>query len=103
MIRIREVVMKTTNTVGGILKSTQEKVDLCNPTYHPLLDKAALKAVSKTVAAIDKVLVGERKISVNLGGLLLKLKSELNAHFDKSGRSAPSPYQVRLPSLSIFD
>lgn len=93
--------MKTTNTVGGILKSTQEKVDLCNPTYHPLINKAALKAVSKTVAAIDKVLVGERKLSVNLGGLLLKLKNELNAHFDKSGRSAPSPYQVKVAFHSL--
>ncbi len=92
--------MSTPRIVGGTEKSTQEKVALYNPTYHPLIDKTVLKTVSKTVLAIEKVLVGERKLSVNFGGLLLKLKNELNTHFEKSGRSAPSPYQVKMAFLS---
>lgn len=82
------------STVSGSLKPAQAKVALSKTTYHPLINQAVLKAVSRTVTAIDKVLVGERKLSVNLGGLLAKLKGEFSTHLKKSGNS-PSDYQVK--------
>ncbi|MCB9025456.1 MAG: hypothetical protein H6625_03990 [Bdellovibrionaceae bacterium] len=81
--------------VSGSLKSAkQAKVALSKTTYKPLVNQALLKAVSKTVNAIDKVLVGERKLSVNLGGLLAKLKGEFSIHLKKVEKP-PSDYQIK--------
>lgn len=83
------------STVSGSLKSAkQAKVALSKTTYKPLVNQALLKAVSKTVNAIDKVLVGERNLSINLGGLLSKLKGEFSTHLKKV-ESPPSDYQIK--------
>lgn len=62
--------------------------------YHPLITPSVVKAVSKTVNAIDRALIGERTLSVNLGGLLAKLKGEIIAHLSISGQT--SSYQAKV-------
>lgn len=56
--------------------------------------RAVLKSVSKTVAAIDKALLSERRIAVNLGGLLAKLQGEIISHLTGSGQT--SSYQAKM-------
>lgn len=86
---------------SGSLKPAQAKVALSKTTYHPLINQAVLKAVSKTVTAIDKILIGERKLSVNLVSLLAKLKDELSTHLKKTGNS-PSDFQVKTAFHNSF-
>lgn len=68
--------------------------NLVNTAYSPLITPAVLKAVAKTVKDIDKVLVSERSLSVNLGGLLAKLKGEISSHLNVSEQK--KPYQARV-------
>lgn len=76
---------KTIKGVGGA-KATQLKAELIKTAYSPLITPAVLKAVDKTVTAIDKALTGERKFSINIGGLLAQLKSGIKTHLKESGR-----------------
>lgn len=62
--------------------------------YSPLITPTVLKSVSKTVAAIDKALLSERRIAVNLGGLLAKLQGEIATHLTASSKA--SPYQAKV-------
>ncbi len=88
--------MKTSNTDAGFRKknAVKEIVASTIATYHPLINNAVLKATAKTIASIDKVLLGERTLSVSLGELLGKLKNEIAAHLKKSGVRV-SDFQVR--------
>lgn len=89
----KTAVRRTKSTANGA-KSIQAKVALNKTTYNPLITPAVLKAVSKTVTAIDRALVVERRFSVNLGGLLAKLKSEISTHLESTGNK--SPYQAKV-------
>jgi hypothetical protein len=62
--------------------------------YSPLITPAVLKSVSKTVTAIDKALLSERRIAVNLGGLLAKLQGEIATHLTASSKA--SPHQAKV-------
>lgn len=84
---------KTLKAVSGA-KATQLKAELTKTAFGPLITPAVLKAVSKTVAAIDRVLLSERRIAVNLGGLLAKLKGEIATHLKVSGQT--SEYQAKV-------
>lgn len=64
------------------------------PMFHPLITPAVLKSVSKTVTAIDKAFLSERRIAVNLGGLLAKLQGEIITHLTVSGQA--SSYQAKV-------
>jgi len=79
---------KTIKAVSGA-KATQLKAELTKTTYSPLITPAVLKAVSKTVNAIDKALTSERKFSVNIGGLLAQLKSGIKSHLKASVGRVP--------------
>nr|BFD65946.1 hypothetical protein HAGR004_09680 [Bdellovibrio sp. HAGR004] len=64
------------------------------PVFHPLITPSVVKSVSKTVAAIDKAFLSERRIAVNLGGLLAKLQGEIITHLTVSGQA--SSYQAKV-------
>lgn len=89
----RPVSNKTLKAVGGA-KATQLNAGLTKTAYGPLITPSVVKAVSKTVAAIDKALLSERRIAVNLGGLLAKLQGEITAHLVSSGQA--SSYQAKV-------
>lgn len=76
------------------VRGTSKSTAAVSSSYNPLITKAVQKAVKKTVAAIDKVLAGEKKASVNLGGLLAKLKSEIATHLVSAG--VTSEYQTKV-------
>lgn len=62
-------------------------------SYYPLITNEVIKAVTKTVSAIDKILIGEKKASINLGELLAKLKGEISSHLKSSGST--SDYEIK--------
>jgi hypothetical protein len=69
--------------------ATQAKAgSLSKTAYGPLITPSVVKAVSKTVAAIDKALLSERRIAVNLGKLLAKLRGEISTHLTVSGQAS---------------
>lgn len=78
---------KTTKV--GTDTPAQLKAELMKTAYNPLITPAVLKAVSKTVTAIDKALANERVFSVNIGGLLSQLKSGIKSHLKESGGRVP--------------
>ena len=80
-------------SVAGNKRPAQLKAELNKTAYNPLITPAVLRAVSKTVNAIDRVLIGERRIAVNLGGLLAKLKGEITTHLTVLGQA--SEYQAK--------
>jgi len=79
---------KTKKVVGSSKPSKSVSV------FHPLITPSVVKAVSKTVAAIDKAFLSERRIAVNLGSLLAKLQGEITNHLTVSGQA--SPYQAKM-------
>ena len=87
--------MGKSSAVSGTRKSAKQlKVVLAQTTYSPLITPAVLKAVSKTVSAIDRAFLNERRIAVNLGGLLAKLQGEMMSHLTVSGQA--SSYQAKM-------
>lgn len=76
--------------VSGASKSTV----LVASAYNPLITKEVIKSVTKTVVAIERILIGEKKASINLGGLLAKLKGEINSHLKIS--ASASDYQIKV-------
>ncbi|AGH96076.1 hypothetical protein [Pseudobdellovibrio exovorus] len=88
----RPVSKKTLKAVSGT-NSAKLKVVLSKTAYSPLITTAVLKAVSKTVSAIDRAFLNERRIAVNLGGLLAKLQGEIISHLTVSGQA--SSYQAK--------
>ncbi len=92
--RSRKATARSASTTVGSAKATQLKAVLSKTAYGPLITPSVLKAVSKTVAAIDRVLLNERRMAVNLGGLLAKLKGEITTHLKVSGQT--SEYQAKV-------
>lgn len=87
--------MGKSSAVSGTLKSAKQlKVALSQTTYSPLITPSVLKAVSKTVTAIDRAFLNERRIAVNIGGLLAKLQGEMISHLTVSGKA--SSYQAKM-------
>lgn len=81
--KAKTAVRMTKTTKAGNDTSAQLKAVLNKTAYSPLITENVLVSVSKTVSAIDRALSSERKTSVNLGGLLLKLKGEFSVQVRK--------------------
>ena len=92
--RSRKASVRSTSTTVSKTKPTQLKAVLSTTAYGPLITPSVVKAVSKTVAAIDKAFLSERRIAVNLGGLLAKLQGEIITHLTASTQA--SSYQAKL-------
>lgn len=78
---------KSPKTVAGSLNPGLKAV-VAKTAYGPLITPSVVKAVSKTVAAIDRALLSERRIAVNLGRLLAKLRGEIVTHLTVSGQAS---------------
>lgn len=89
----KKVSKQTKKAVSGA-KATQLNAGLTKTAYGPLITPSVVKAVSKTVAAIDRAFLSERRIAVNLGGLLAKLQGEIITHLTVSGQA--SSYQAKM-------
>lgn len=89
----KKVSKQTKKAVSGA-KATQLNAGLTKTAYGPLITPSVVKAVSKTVAAIDRAFLSERRIAVNLGGLLAKLQGEIITHLTVLGQA--SSYQAKL-------
>lgn len=82
--------MARSQKVGGTSKATT----LTHSFYNPLITKEVIKSVTKIVDAIDKILIGERKASIDLGELLAKLRREMDLQLRNS--SSANDYQIKL-------
>lgn len=89
----KKVSKQTQKAVVGT-NSKKLKAVLAKTAYGPLITPSVVKAVSKTVAAIDRAFLSERRIAVNLGGLLAKLQGEIISHLTGSGQT--SSYQAKM-------
>ncbi len=71
-----------------VVHSTQEKGALNNPPCKPrLITDEVIKAVSETLSALEIALTQERLTTINIGGLLAKLKGEIAIHLRDSGKT----------------
>ena len=82
--------------------SAQLKAVLDKTAYNSLITKEVLGGISKTVLSIDKVLSGERKISVKLGGLLGKLREEFFALLKKDAFPRVLPEKKMVGAFRNF-
>lgn len=87
--RVKSTVSKAKIAKVGTDTPAQLKAELNKTAYSSLITPAMLKSVNKTVIAIDKALAGERKFSVNIGGLLAQLKRGIISYLKESGGKVP--------------